>query len=294
MNTTITTTQPVAIAPEIQTRAVLVRVFAPVYQPRRKNKTAIEEFCTTHGVDRSMHNASDALFPREFLAELTAVKTEITQQMARLAPWDDNGTRILPVELSVDFMDRIAGLGRKWGDAVDRFVRSWPNIVDDARRRLNGQFNPDNYPTAEEMRERFPWSVTYAPLPVGGHFVVDAPAEMLREFQSSFDVDNLQRIQQSTVYLKEQFAEKLGAIVKKCVSFEPGKSRIHASLLTSLEALVDDLPKLVLTDDPAFLAAVDDARRLVRTTDIDALREDDSARKSVVEGARSILTAIQF
>lgn len=284
-----------ATAPiEIQTRAVLVRVFAPVYQPRRKNKVAIDEFCTTHNVDKSMHNASDALFPRSFLTELTTIKTELSNLLARLAPWDDNGTRILPVEMAPEIMDRLAHLGRQWSDAVNKFVTNWPAIVEDAKFRLNGQFNPDSYPTAEVMRERFPWTITYAPLPVGGHFVVDAPAEMLREFQSTFSADNDQRIAQSTQYLREQFADRLGALARKCAEFEPGKSRIHASILTGLEALVDDLPKLVLTDDPEFMRAIDEARRLVRSTDVDALRDDDNTRKHIATEAKNILNAIQF
>lgn len=138
-------------------------------------------------------------------------------------PYIDKGPRILPnnnyMEYTTEMRQRIARL-----DALlDNYLPNWDTYVqlDLAYRSTNttnSRAKPEDYPTADEFRQKMGFDLRFSPLPEAKHFLFDIDEADLEVFNSSIKdaektarVDCIKRMLEPLEHLVDKLQTPIGA-----------------------------------------------------------------------------------
>jgi hypothetical protein len=182
---------------------------------------------------------------------------------------------------------------RQFNALLHKFYYEYPNIVSQAQTNLRSMFKADDYPTLEEVREKFGYKLVFSPLPEAGDFRLDVANEELRELSLSYEADFNERLGKAMREPWERLHETLSHLSTKLTDAEDGseevKRRYHDSLVTNAQSLCELLTKLNITNDPKL----EEARRSFELTmlgvDIDSIKESPEVRHSVKSRVDAIL-----
>ena len=136
----------------LASRAMLSAVTVRQYTARKKDKKAAKEITDAHGASERSGTFIKRSIAKEALAAIvTAANAARTEHYARTLPWLDNGARVLPAAGYLAYTETMRGLRADFESAVETFLANYPSFVDDAKRELNGLFDPADYPSASEI-----------------------------------------------------------------------------------------------------------------------------------------------
>lgn len=105
-------------------------------------------------------------------------------------PWSDT-SRVITIGQFEKFCEEMRELGAEREQAVNQFCDNYPKHIEEAKRDLNGEFNPVDYPPIEEVRARFVAEVDYFAVRRGTHL---KNSNLARHFQDVLD-DRTQEIE---------------------------------------------------------------------------------------------------
>lgn len=290
---TITNVDPDDIAAHmrahIRSRAVLGSLSIKRFDPHKSDRSATAEYGAAHGVDKDMINMRKRTIPREFSMPLQQVERKARVYLDEIGlPFYDRAFRLIPVERLSEVMDKFQDFKSQWDREVLKFISRWPDIVADARIKLNGMFDPRAYPPTEVLHGMFRfqpifmeipddrWSV----LPDGVQDSVSASmAELLNE-----------RIATAHEALKERMVEEVRRLRDKMGNWVDGSSRLHESTVTRVTKLAREAPALNVFDDPAINQAASAMQEFSHLEDnVTLLKENPEAREIVKAKADKIL-----
>lgn len=272
----------------IQNKAILVKFSGQKFSPTVKNKHAVAQYCATEGINPDDHEALDKLVPKAWREPIGALYSKIGRFVRdNTLPWDDRGYRLLSAVKSTKFMDDLAKLRAEWDEAVRHFVDNYHQVLADAQAHLNGRFDRSKYPAPDRIADAFLFRVDYAPVPERGHFVSDTIQEIVAE-------DSARKLEESAYDLRHRFTERVRYLISRCKAYEPGEGRMKSAVLQNVLDIIDEVPQLMVKDDPELLAAVDEAKKILVGIDIDAIKASDSTRSDIADRAQRMLDAFKF
>lgn len=112
----------------------------------------------TREVEES-HNAKDAgRFNKILIAKKDLEKLKSIAQAARAfhyeqtLPWTDSGGRLLPAANYFEYVNKQRVFKQEYELAVEDFIAIYPELKKDAKLRLNGMFNENDYPSVGKLR----------------------------------------------------------------------------------------------------------------------------------------------
>jgi hypothetical protein len=290
-----------AVAPAnmLSSRAMLAGLNIRQWAARKLDKRVSEEVAAQHGAAADVGRYNKALVAKDSLAAIIAAANAARSvHYARTLPWLDDGSRILPAAAFQAYSDRLRAIRQDFESAVAAFVAGYPAYVQDARTRLNGLFDPNDYPSEREIAGRFSFSVRILPLPDSADFRADldaAQADRIRQ-----EIADATREAMSTAIgdAWQRIVESVGRMVDRLNAYKPasGSNRAEGifrdSLVENVRELVDLLPAFNLTSDP-FLADI--AARMARDLcqhDAAELRDNADLRRDTAKAAESILADV--
>jgi len=265
---------------------LLVRASFSKFNPVRRNVNMKNEYAATHNSDVEMHSASTRMVHKRFVDPIQKIETETRQVIDKYTlPWEDRGNRLLPAELVPQLQEALVPLRKQWATAVEEFVVEWDKIVDDARVRLNGDFRPELYPSAEAVNDKFNFNVVFMPMPDNSRLVDSIRGEM----EEIFD----QRMNEASHDLRRRFIAKLNHLSEKCKALADGeKTRFYESNLTHVLELCDMIPDMLVRDDDELLEAVGEARELLAGIDSGVLRDSATTADDISKRARDLASSL--
>lgn len=216
-----------------------------------------------------VHQASSAI--RKFVGEQTM-------------PWGDNGDRLLPAVHHLDFLKDYRNLQADFQDAVATFLGVYPRLVTDAQQTLKTMFRAQDYPSTQQMKNKFKLRLSVQPIANLDDFRLEVdPAEM-ETLRNQMEQEFYERITNATRDIWDRIRTAVGRMAEKLSEKDP---KFHDTLVTHIQDLVELLPKLNITGDPAILQAVDSMRSLV--VDPRNLRSNEVFRSQKAKQAQAIL-----
>lgn len=265
---------------------LLVRASFSKFNPVRRNVNMKREYANNHNSDEEMHSASTRMIHKRFIDPIQKIETETRQVIEKFTlPWEDRGNRLLPAEQVPALQEALVPLRKQWSTAIEEFVVEWDKIVDDARVRLNGDFRPDLYPSAEAVQDKFKMNVVFMPMPDNSRLVDSIRDEMEDIFE--------QRIDAAAKDLRQRLIEKLEHLGEKCQALADGeKTRFYESNLTHVLELCDMIPDMLIRQDDELLEAASAARELLAGIDSGVLRDSNTLADNVSKQARNIATSL--
>lgn len=273
----------------LQQKSMLVLLTINRWTATKHDKTVSTE------VEKA-HNATDAgrynkrLIDKAHLAAITTLEGQIRQyHYSRTLPWTDKGHRLLPSELFMEYRQDIATLRAQYMQAVDNFVAVYPQLIQDARQRLQSMFQPEDYPEVSKIRERFGVELEIMPVPDAADFRVTVAQEEQDEIRQQITAAVQAKQTRAVKDCWQRVREVVSRIAEQC-SKENG--RIHDSLMDNASDLVNVLSGLNITGDPELTAVEQDIRKLI--VDPDTIRTSPTTRKQLADGASEILAKMPW
>ena len=270
------------------TVGLLVNIGFRMFDPKRRNTQGEREYAAAHGTSVDINKMATRLVPKKFVDPIQKATTAARAAVKHLtAPFEDGGNRLVTAALVPKLQDTIARHKREWQLAVDDYCNQWQDIVTEAQRQLNGDFAKfaHLYPSADEVRHRFRFDVTFMPMPDHNNLIEAVRDEMAEVYE--------RRMSAASSDLRQRLTDKLHHLASRCAEVGGADSkRFYESNVTNVVELCELLPDMLVQDDPQLLEAIDAARAMLRGIDADAIKSSPAIAHDVRRQAESILTSL--
>lgn len=254
-------------------------------------RAAVETGVATEA-DAEMVNASKRTLDCEELRAIARVDGEIRAMIERYSvPGGDvlggEGVHFIPHGLVVKVEGLLEAFKAKREAAVEAFIAAYPAAVEAARARLNGLFDPRNYPPVDGPRGvRSTFSFGWRYLDLG------APRNLATISEALFAVAQEEAMEHWAAAaadveaaLRTSFAELVSHLAAQLGPPDGGRRKIlHESALAKFREFLDLFAHKNLTDDRALDTLVTEAKSLVDGVSAAALRKDESFRDAIRVG----------
>lgn len=273
----------------IHNRALLVWLTISTWSARKYDRKVSEK------VNADYHASTDAGRYNKFLlpGDAASYKALITiagsirqQHYADTLAWSDEGWRCLPTANYMQYTETYRKRKAEFDNALDEFVRDYPGMKAQAKAKLNGLYKDEDYPSAQDIRQRFALNVEYAPVPATGDIRVDLSAEQIKSIEHTI----ANRVEQAVTVAVRDSWERLHVVVLKIKErLQEPDAIFRDSLIENASDLCGILKRLNVTNDPDLEAMRTRVERELTRYSPDVLRTNASRRNGVATAADQIL-----
>lgn len=276
--------KPAAVT-DLGTSAMLADVDVKMFTGTVTDKRVSREVHAKHGSDADMGRFSKRLIGSEHLTTIRRLAQEVGDfHRAHTLPWGEGRVRILAADKVLDYQNGIRNIKERFDGAVSDLVADWQTIVDESRRRLGGtrdeggMFDPNEYPSAQMIRDRFQINTRISRLPSTdasdfrrtlGKAAADAlEAQMRADLGADLKAaqqDMVDRIRETVGHM----ADRLKA--DRVVNGMPAPAIFRDTLVSNVRDLANLVGSLNITNDPRLTDLASEMLALA-STDADALR----------------------
>ena len=285
----------------IDTCSMIVEFNAGVWTARKLDRKVTDE------VVQSKHaKASDAARVNK---HLLAGRNELEQINKFVAatrgfvydntlPWSDNGQRLLPTIKFLDFDAAMNERRDEFDKMVSEFVKVYPTLITAQAMQLGSMFNRDDFPSPNEIRNKFSWSLGYLPVPTAGDFRIDVGNEAQKELQERLEELANKRVADAHRSLWERLKEHLERMADRLqvdtIGGEEKPRKFHDTLVSNGLELCDMLKALNITGDQDLENARTALERVLLGLDPNDLRKDMITREGVRKEVNEIMGKFGF
>ncbi len=280
-------------------KAVLAAVTISMWTARRFDRVITDETNKRHNAEANAGRYNKLLIDKNDLSPLTTIHSAARMRHYMLTqPWLDDGSRLLSSALYMSYADEMRKFKAEFDMAAEKFAHDYPNMIERAKKRLNGMFNVADYPSADAIRQHFNFDIKIMPCPDASDFRVDIAKEHLSAMQSDVEDRMKQALAATTNDIKARIVEVVGHMSERLKAYKPsdGDNRAEGtfrdSLVENVRELVGLLPAFNLTDDPKLTAICKRMEKELCVEDADTLRTEAKVRQSVTKAADKILTDV--
>lgn len=267
----------------LQDSAMLVSINISQWTARRHDKSVSAEVDTAHGAkDGGRYNKllirKDALDPIEKVAGAArAYLYKVT------FPWGDNGDRLLPAALFLDFAQTMQQFRNEFESRTREFVAEYPTLKEEARTRLGTLYDAADYPS--DVRSKFVFnSPSVTPVPSAADFRVDLSAD----YVESIKRDITERMNERQDSTRKECWNRLRTHVSTLADrLGNDKSKLFDSLITNPQEFLAILPAMNLTADPELTRVGAELQEML--IPIERLRKNKYLRDDIAVKARALL-----
>jgi len=288
------TNAPSVSVPSISSSAMLVELNISVWTGRKFDKGVSQEIDTQKQTTTRAGNYSKRLFADEpvFDAIQKFAGNSRTYHYHATMPWSDSGLRLLTTSMFFDYQREITAMEQEFNLLVEQFVSSYDKLVLQSQMKLGTLFNQDDYPPVEMVRDKFKFSVKFAPVPEVGDWRVNVGQEaeaILKESYANYYQSNLESayadVWERTHEALTRMSEKLSGDKKQI---------FRDTLVSNVMDMVDLLEKFNVTGDPKMRTAKHKLESVMLGITPDALREDDYLRLDVKGKVDSLIKELSW
>jgi hypothetical protein len=283
----------------ISSSAVLVELNISVWTANKLDKGATDTVLASNSASKDSAQVRKNLMAgtdkRKKIADYAA-KIRLYHNQTTLS-WSDKGARLLPTSLFMDYKQNMNVYQRNMTTMIEDFYANYADLIDLAKHHMGDLFNPYDYPSIEELRNKFGFRLVFSPLPEGGDFRLDIPKADMDELGQQYESAFNDRLKDAMREPWEKLHKTLMHISEKLTDVEGDdetKKRYHDTLITNAQELCGLLTHLNVTKDPML----EQARRSLELTmlgvDIDAIKESPDVRSSVKAKVDDILKKFEW
>jgi hypothetical protein len=278
----------------ISSSAVLVELNISVWTANKLDKGATEAVLNNNSASKDSAQVRKNLMAgtdkRKKISDYAA-KARLYHNQTTLS-WSDKGARLLPTSLFMDYKQNMNVYQQNMNTMIEDFYANYADLIDLAKHHMGDLFNPYDYPSIEELRNKFGFRLVFSPLPESGDFRLDIPKADMVEMQDKYESAFNDRLKDAMREPWDKLHKTLTHISEKLTDVEGDdetKKRYHDTLITNAQELCGLLTHLNVTKDPLL----ENARRSLELTmlgvDIEAIKESPDVRSSVKAKVDDIL-----
>lgn len=273
-------------------RAMVMNLRIGYWQGNRLDKAASAEVVAAKGAKGDSARVNKSLIPKEALAPIkTAMNAVRAHFYERTMPWRDNGDRIITRMLYLDFVPEHERLVSAFREEVDKFLTTtYPSAREQAGFHLGDLFNPDDYPSASELRHKFYIELDIDAISTVGDFRVELDEKHVNQIKDQMEAAAVRRVNVAMQDVWRRLAETIGYFHERMSDPE---AIFRDSTINNLNELIELIPGLNVLDDPN----IEQIRRMVdgKLTGLDAkeIRKDPAHRAELATEAEKVLDVMK-
>lgn len=278
----------------ITSSAVLVELNISVWPANKLDKGATEAVLVSNSASKGSAEVRKNLLAgtnkRKTIADYAA-KVRLYHNVTTLS-WSDKGPRLLPTSLIMDYRPLLTLHQNNFDVMCNDLYTSYVDLIDLAKHHMGSLFNQDDYPSLDELKDKFGFKLRFSPLPESGDFRLDIPNKEMQELSQQYESDFSARLETAMREPWERLHKMLTGMSEKLTDTpedDETKKRYHDTFVTNAQGLCSMLTHLNITKDPKL----EEARRALELTmlgvDIDTLKESPECRSSVKTKVDEIL-----
>lgn len=283
----------------ITSSAVLVEMNISVWTANKLDKSATEKVVSDNA---AVQNAAQV---RKNLMAGTTLRKDIADYAAgcrlwhntRTLPWADKGARLLSTSLFMDYKSEANVRRDTFNKMVDTFIQQYPSLVQTANNYLGTLFNPEDYPSVDEVRSKFGFRLVFSPVPESGDFRLQVAEQDLNDLRQQYETNFNDRLAEAMREPWDRLHKLLTGMSEKLTDVDgedESKKRYHDTLITNAQSLCSLLTHLNVTKDAKLEQARRDLELTMLGADIDAIKESPEVRKGMKDKLDAILKQYEW
>ena len=282
--------QPKTTAPNLASSCIQIDFSAGTWTGRKLDRKASDEVEIQNRAHPRMANVHKKLLGdcQELIAIRKFVGNVRNSHYRMTLPWSDMGLRIIPTTKYFDYHKQMTEYQNEFYTMLDKFLGVYDWAVIQAETTLGDMFNKNDYPTADTLRGKFNWRLSYIPMPDAGDFRVDigneqadAIREQCAEYYSTMFHQAIQEIAEPLKNMSERLDYSNGE----------DKKVFRDTLVSNVVTAID---LLGVTSDPKFVKIKQELDHAFVGVTPDALREDPTLRKNTKQAVDNAIASLDF
>lgn len=288
---------------EVTKKAFLVRPSVGMWSARKLDKEAAEGTTErAHANEKANVKVYKSLVNSSALEAVQEVYSRIrSMHEKRTVPWHYKGPGAITAAGFAPYMEEFNKLVAEFNEKADAFCAVYAPAREEARGNLAGLFKEDDYPTVDVIRAKFSATLSCEPMPESSDFRVQGLSDkhvnaIKADMQARFDA----ALKSAQTETWDRVVEHVQKLMEKLRAFKPadesasGKAEgvFRDTLVSNIQELVNMLPSLNITNDPALTDIATRLQRDLCSYGPKQLREEGDKRETVADAAQAILTEI--
>ena len=215
--------------------------------------------------------------------------------LSQTLPWTDNGSRLLPMSNFMNYKEQLGKLESNYDALVDKFIVSYPTLVNAAAFQLGNLFDRNEYPHEDALRKKFKFAYSFFPVPTAGDFRIDINEEAKAEIMANCNSAYQDRLNNAMREAWSRLHDCLSRMSERLTDNADGSRKIFRdSLVENGIELADMLKHLNITQDPSLEQARRELESAIGHHSLDSLRDNSNAREAVKLKVDTILSKFNF
>ena len=276
----------------LKDKAVLVSLSISQWTARKYDKKVTQQVSESYGVglgsDVGRYNKK--LLPIDtYLKDVHRKSSTVRNKFYdNTLSWIVDGTQMLPNKNYMEFMADFRREKAEWQYLVDSFLDEYPRMKLEAQRLLpNGLYCEDDYPSVDDLRQKFKMDMFVAPLPDTENFfttLIDSEVDKIRQ-------DVTKRVTETQSAAMKEVWQRLYKRVQHMVEKLDDPSAIFRdSMVENAKETCALLTRLNFIDDPNLEAMRQEVEQKLANQNPDALRLDPVFRATKADEAKAIMS----
>jgi hypothetical protein len=274
----------------IHRRAILTKLKIRQWDGFKKDTKVAEEVDSRYHTKGNAGNYNKRLFNKGVLQPMHRVANKLRTDHNKLTmPYSYEGVGILTKDIYFEYTAMFRAHKDTFDSAVASFITQYPIHKANQATQLGELYNPDDYPSQDELRSKFEMSIKFAPVPNENHFDTDFDAEDIKEIREGFADDFRSAQQEAVDALYERVRTTLTHIHDKLSDPE---NIFRNSTIDNMHGLIELLPKLNIFDDERLDMVHQEMVEQLSGYDPEDLRIDMAARRKAVTSSFDIINLL--
>lgn len=282
--------------------AQLVFLHISVPSLTKLDKRASVEVTNNKNAERGSARVNKSLVNKSHLKESEEIKNEARNYFYRIAPpWGDSGFRLLRNEVQLEFAAKMGDYSNNLLAAAIRFADKWDTLVAGAALELGDLYNPNDYPSREQILSKFSFNLEYDPLPRPGSVEASTDLrlsiiETARKEQAALQQKTFEhRINKLAEHVWRKLYAPLKNMSERLDYDDEGKPRnghFKGTLVDNVLEIVEVMRAFNLTQDPQMDRVCRELRNTLTGVTVDGLKASDGLRRKTKTEVDNIIKTL--
>lgn len=276
----------------LRERAMLVRSTVSRWYGTGADEEVVADIAARAEAKGSVGSFTKRFMSRDRLSKINTITSEARRfHKQKTLPWGDSGARLLSVQSFFVYKKQMTSFERDFYVAVEEFLEGYPKFVQEEKHRLGKLWRQSDYPSVDQMRQRFRFSVLVEPLPTADDFRLDLSKEEQEEIKRDYDNEMRARLK---VAVHDVFKRAEEAVTELREKLADPDSKLRPSSLEGLRKLVASLPELNnVLQDPSIAQLGKNIASDLLSVSMDTVKHDKQTRNQTKNKADAILAALK-
>jgi len=271
----------------IQERLLIVRLHISKWNPWGYDKEAARKVAETEGSKSEDVHTTKRKISKDAVKEIIDIMQKAyAYHVSNTMPTGGENDRIITTDHYPQYCEKMEDFKRQVNEALDKFVPTYPQWVEEARTRLGNLFKPGDYPDVTQIRSKFSMTYNFLPFPSADNLVLNLVNGELSRVRESVTAEMNRMSNTAMKSLWDRTYDSV-AHMSEILGAET-RTRITSAMVDNMKTLCNVLQGLNFNNDPELESLRMKIESRLAGVNPEDLRKNRTLRMEVAAEAKAI------